>query len=308
MAKLTGRAALAERGDRATNIAINIILATIAIVIIYPLWFVLIASVSDPSAITAGKVFLWPVQFTLDGYGLLRTNPEIWRGYGNTLMYAAVGTCWNLLLLIPAGYALSRPELPGRRWITLFFMLTMYFSGGTVPKFVLVSNIGWFDNPAAILFASGVSAYNLVLVRSFFMSNIPDSLFDAARVDGCSITKFFIQVVLPLSGSIVAIMTLFSVQAFWNQYLDARMYLITRKYWTLQQTVQAIVENASYSQGPEVGGVMTPEEIEEMERAIRESNLLKYSVVIVAALPMIALYPVIQRYFVKGIMVGSVKG
>ena len=307
MAKLTGKAALAERGDRGLNITINVILAVASIIIIYPLWFVIIASVSDPSAINEGRVFLWPADFTLDGYTLLQKNTLIWSGYLNTLIYAAIGTLWTLLQLIPAGYALSRPELPGRRWITLFFMLTMYFSGGTVPRFVLITNIGWYDNPAAILFTTGVSAYNLVLVRSFFMSNIPESLFDAARVDGCSITRFFVRVVLPLSGSIIAIMTLFSVQAYWNQYLDAKMFLPTRKYWTLQQVIRALSESA-VDMDPDQMGMMSNEELEALIRYQREQALMKYSLVIIAAIPMIVIYPFIQKHFVKGIMVGSVKG
>ena len=307
MAKLTGKAALAERGDRGLNITINVILVVASIIIIYPLWYVIIASFSDPDAISAGRVILWPADFTLDGYTLLQKNTTIWSGYLNTLIYAAVGTLWTLLKLIPAGYALSRPELPGRRWITLFFMLTMYFSGGTVPRFVLITNIGWYDNPAAILFTTGVSAYNLVLVRSFFMSNIPDSLFDAARVDGCSITRFFIRVVLPLSGSIIAIMTLFSVQGYWNQYLDAKMFLPTRKYWTLQQTIRALTESV-IEIAPEDMALLPTEELEALLKMQREQALMKYSVVIIAAIPMIVIYPFIQRHFVKGIMVGSVKG
>lgn len=307
MAKLTGKAALVERGDRGLNIAINVILVIISIVIIYPLWFVLVASLSDPQAISAGKVILWPVQFTLDGYTLIDDYPEIWTGYFNTLCYAAIGTAWGLLKLIPAGFALSRPELPGRKWITLFFMLTMYFSGGTVPRFVLVSNIGWYNHPAAILFTTGVSAYNLVLVRSFFMSNIPESLFDAARVDGCSITHFFVRIVLPLSGSIIAIMTLFIVQGYWNMYLDANMFLRNRDYWTLQQVIRNINETLGVID-PEMFDQMSAEEKEGLQRQFREKSLLKYSVVIISAIPMIAIYPFIQKHFVKGIMVGAVKG
>lgn len=307
MAKLTGKAALVERGDRGLNIMINVLLVIISVVIIYPLWFVLIASVSDPQAIIAGDVILWPVKFTLDGYGLIDDYPEIWTGYFNTLCYAAIGTAWGLLQLIPAGFALSRPELPGRKWITLFFMLTMYFSGGMVPRFVLVSNIGWYDHPAAILFSTGVSAYNLVLVRSFFMSNIPESLFDAARVDGCSITRFFVRVVLPLSGSIIAIMALFIVQGYWNMYLDANMFLRNRDYWTLQQVIRHINETLGVVDA-DMFDKLSAAEREELSRQFREKSLLKYSVVIISAIPMIAIYPFIQRYFVKGIMVGAVKG
>lgn len=307
MAKLIGKTALAERGDRGTNITINVLLVIFSIAIIYPLWFVIIASFSDPQAISMGKVILWPVDFTLDGYKELVKDTMIWTGYRNTLIYAVIGTLWNLVRLIPAAYALSRKDLPGRKWITLFFMLTMYFSGGMVPKFVLVSNIGWYGNPAAILFTTGISAYNLVLVRSFFMSNVPDSLFDAARIDGCNYTRFFVKVVLPLSGSIIAIMTLFSAQGYWNTYLDAQLYLPEQKYWTLQQVLRNIA-TATYTASVPEGAILTEEEIRMIEEAARKANLLKYTTVIVASIPMIAIYPLIQRHFVKGIMVGSVKG
>ncbi len=305
MAKLSGNAALAERGDRTLNIIINVLLVTFSVIIIYPLWFVLIASVSSPAAINAGKVIFWPVDFTWAGYTDMFKNQLLWTSYANTLIYAVVGTSWSLLLTIPAAYALSRRDLPGRKWITLFIMLTMYFGGGMVPKFVLVSNIGWYGSPAAILFTSGLSAYNVVLCRSYFMSNIPESLFDAARIDGCSYTRFFVKVVLPLSGSIIAIMVLFAVQGYWNQYLDAQMYLPDRKYWTLQQAVRTITSNATTVQLPENA---TQEEYEAFEEAMRKKMLIRYSVVIVSAIPMIIIYPFIQKHFVKGVMVGSVKG
>lgn len=307
MAKLTGKTALAERGDRGVNIVINILLVIFSIAIIYPLWFVIIASFSEPDKIYAGEVILWPVGFTLAGYRELIKDTMIWSGYGNTLAYAVIGTVWSLIKTIPAGYALSRKDLPGRKWITLFFMLTMYFSGGMVPKFVLVNNIGWYGNPASILFTTGVGAYNLVLVRSFFMSNVPDSLLEAARIDGCNYTRFFFKVVLPLSGSIIAIMTLFAAQSYWNTYLEAELYLPESKYWTLQQVLRHITVYSTEYVIPE-GTILTPEEIAAIEEASRRANLLKYTTVIVAAIPMIAIYPFIQRHFVKGIMVGSVKG
>ena len=305
MAKLSGNVALAERGDRTLNIIINALLVTFSVVIIYPLWFVLIASVSNPAAINAGKVIIWPVDFTWAGYTDMFNNKLLWVGYANTLGYAVVGTAWSLLKNVPVAYALSRRDLPGRKWITLFFMLTMYFGGGMVPTFVLISNIGWYGSPAAILFAGGVAAYHVVLTRSYFMSNVPESLFDAARIDGCSYTRFFIKVVLPLSGSIIAILVLFNVQSYWNEYLSASMYLPDRKYWTLQQAVRDITSNATTAQLPDNA---TDDEIAAFEEAMRKKMLIRYSVVIVSAIPMIIIYPFVQKHFVKGVMVGAVKG
>ncbi len=306
MAKLTGKYALAEKGDRSFNIINNTLLVIFSLVIIYPLWFVIICSFSEPDAISTGKVLLWPVGFNVDGYTELLDTDTVWIGYRNTLIYAVISTVWMLIRLLPAAYALTRRDLPGRRWITLFFMLTMYFSGGMVPKFVMISNMGWFNNPAAILFTGAIGASALVIVRSYFDTNIPDALFDAARIDGCSYTRFFLRVVLPLSGPIIAIQVLGSVQGAFNTYLDAEMYLKDQKYWTLQQAIRRIATATTEFQGDPA--LMTPEEWAEFEALSRKAKLIKYTSVIVGSVPMIVLYPFIQRYFVKGIMVGSVKG
>lgn len=310
MAKLSGKYALAERGDRATNFIINAILVIAGVSVIYPLWFVVIASFSDPDAIAEGKVILWPVQFTLAGYKEMIKNELIWTGYRNTLAYAVFGTAWSLLKMVPLAFALSRRDLPGRRWINLFFIFPMYFSGGMVPSYVLNTNLGFYNNPLVMIIPGGVAAYNLVLTRTFFMSNINDSLVESARIDGASYTNIFLRIILPLSGSIIAIMVLWSVQSYWGTYLTGVMYLPDTKYWTLQQAIRQITASILEFNVSGGGGndALTDEELAKLEELERQSRLLKYSVVILGAMPMIVLYPFIQKHFVKGIMLGSVKG
>lgn len=297
MAKIS----LAERGDRGTNIVINVLLIVAALVCLYPLWFVIIASVSSPTAIGQGEVILWPVGFNLDGYNALFTDEAIWIGYRNSLFYTAVGICWDMFLQIPVAYALSRKDLPGRKWITTVFLFTMYFSGGMIPTYVLISNLGLINNWVSIVFCGGVKTYNIIVARSFFMGNVPESLFDAARIDGCSYTRFFLKVVLPLSGAMLAIIALFNMQAHWNAYLGPQMYLWDEDKWTLQQVIKKIMKSMSQEdiEGVDPGLISMQE---------RRRQLLKYTVVIAGALPMIIVYPFVQKHFVKGVMIGAVKG
>ena len=297
MAKIS----LAERGDRGTNFVINALLVMAAIVCLYPLWFVIIASVSSPTAVGQGRVFFLPVEFNLDGYTTLFADGEIWTGYRNSLFYTAVGVCWDMFLQIPVAYALSRRDLPGRKWITTLFIFTMYFSGGMIPTYVLISNLGLMNNWASIVFCGGVRTYNIIVARSFFTGNVPESLFDAARIDGCSYTRFFVKVVLPLSGAMLAIIALFNMQSHWNAYLGPQMYLWDEEKWTLQQVIKKIMK--SMNSGDQEFVDPTLQSLAERRRA-----LLKYTVVIAGALPMIIVYPLVQKHFVKGVMIGAVKG
>lgn len=297
---------LQERGDRAFNVLINAFLILAAIITFYPLWYVVIASVSHPSAITLGKVFLWPVEFTLKGYELLLENERIWVGYRNTIFYTAGATALQMVVQISCAFALTRRDLPGRKALNLFFVFTMYFSGGMIPSYLLIYELGWLDNPIVMIVPCAMSVYNMIVARSFFMGSIPESLFDAARIDGCSYIRFFIQVVLPLSGAMLAIIALFNMQVTWNAYLNAQIYLITPAYQTLQQIIQQIVSQATaIGDGASLGGDISAEQMNEM---IFRRQLLTYCVIFVASAPMIAIYPFIQKFFVKGIMVGAVKG
>lgn len=293
---------LQEKGDRAVNIIIHAILIAAIVVTLYPLWFVIIASVSLPDAIGRGEVILWPVGFTLEGYKTMLAESRIWIGYRNSIIYTVVGTMLRLFVQLPAAFAVSR-KIRGRRWIMAFFVFTMYFSGGMIPSYLLINELGWLDNPIAVIVPGAMSVYNLIIARSFFTSNVPESLFDAAQIDGCGYLRFFLKIVLPLSGSIIAILVLFNMQGLWNMYLNAQMYLMNRDYHTLQQVVNSIVRSVTSSVTNEV--IMNPDEMELFQN---RAQLLKYCVVIVSAAPMMVIYPLVQKHFVKGVMVGAVKG
>lgn len=289
--------------DRVTDFIINLILVLVAFVCLYPLWFVLIASFSDPSSIIRGEVFLWPVKITTAAYEGLLQRPEIWVGYRNTIFYTITGTLWSLFCTVPTAYALSRPRLPGRKFINLLFLITMYFSGGIIPTFMLVNSLGWVDTVWALIIPGGITCYNMIITRSFFTGNVPEDLYDASRIDGTSYTGFFLRVVLPLSKSIIAILTLFAVQSHWNTYMSAKIYIYSGELYTLQQTIQNIISNAN-------AGLADLQESDPQAylQKMREQQLLKYAIVIVSIIPLILIYPFIQKYLVKGVMVGAVKG
>ena len=289
--------------DRVTDAVINIILVIVAFVCLYPLWFVLIASFSDPSAIIRGEVFLWPVNMTTAAYEGLLERPEIWVGYRNTIFYTVTGTIWTLICTVPTAYALSRPRLPGRRLINLLFLITMYFSGGIIPTFMLVNSIGWVDTVWALIIPGGITCYNMIITRSFFTGNVPEDLYDASRIDGTSYTGFFLRVVLPLSKSIIAILSLFAIQRCWNTYMTAKIYIYSGELYTLQQVIQNFINSAN-------AGLQELQATDPAEylRKMREQQLLKYAIVIVSIIPLILIYPFIQKYLVKGVMVGAVKG
>ena len=286
--------------DKRFDRCVNILLFVAAVACLYPLWYVIIASVSSPTAIAEGKVLLWPKGFTTDGYTKLLNNKNIWRGYRNTILYTLAGTTLDLMIQIPVGYALSRKQLPGRGFIMTLFVITMYFSGGIIPKYLLLNSLGMINSPAALIVPSCVNAFNIIVAKSFFENNVPESLYDAARIDGCGYTRFFLQIVLPLSKAILAIIALYSIQFHWNVYLTAEMYLFDSEYYTLQQVIRNICASVdtSLSEGMDA---------EELMRLIQEKQLLKYSVVVVSVIPLVIVYPFVQKFFVRGVMVGAVK-
>ncbi|MBQ8040404.1 MAG: carbohydrate ABC transporter permease, partial [Lachnospiraceae bacterium] len=227
-------------GERVIDKTINLILIIIGIVSIYPIWFVLIASVSSPMAISAGEVVLFPKGLNIDAYKKLFAREDVWIGYRNSIFYTSLGTMINLVVQMPLAYALSRKTLPGRTVINTLLVITMYFSGGIIPSYLLISKLGLHDTVWALALPGAVSVYNVIVAKNFFAGNVPESLHDAACIDGCGYTHFFCRVVLPLSKSIMAIIAMFSIQGHWNSYLEPRMYLRTKSKYTLQQVVQSI--------------------------------------------------------------------
>lgn len=290
-----------RNGDKIFDITVNVLLIAAVVVCLYPIWYVLIASVSSPTAIANGEVLIWPKGFNLNGYTKLINNKKIWTGYRNSILYTAAGTAVDFIAQIPVAYALSRKDLPGRRWIMTMFVITMYFSGGIIPKYLLLNSLGMINSPAALIIPSCVNTFNIIVAKSFFEGNVPESLYDAARMDGCGYTRFFAQVVLPLSKALLAIIALYCIQFHWNVYLNAEMYLLESKYFTLQQVIRNICASLDTSLAESMDS-------QELMKLIQEKQLMKYSVIVVSVVPLVAIYPFVQKFFVKGVMVGAVKG
>jgi putative aldouronate transport system permease protein len=282
------------------NIFDGIVLAFSAIILIimaYPMWFIVIASFSDSLAVSAGQVWLWPKGFTTYGYEQVFANSRIWIGYRNTVVYAVVATILNLLVTMPAAYAISRKDLKGRRLITLFFVFTVYFSGGLVPTYLTARSYGLTNTFWVLVIPFGISWSHLIVSRAYFSSNIPEELLDAARIDGCGNTHFFVSVVLPLSKAIVAVIGLYVVVGQWNSWFQYLVYVRKESLVPLQIVLRDIL----------LVNTNTDPLMDQSEQ-MRYREILKYSLIIVATLPVMCFYPFIQKYFTKGVMIGAIKG
>lgn len=290
-----------SRGDKIFD-ALNVTFLTIILLIIlYPLYLIVIASFSDPNYVNTGEVLFWPIGFNVEGYQRIFQDPDIWTGYKNTLIYTSLGATISVGLTLTGGYALSRKDLVGRSVILFFIVLTMFFDGGMIPTYLLVKDLGMVNTIWAIVIPSAIGVYHLIVTRTFFQSTIPDELLEAAFMDGCTNIKFFIRIVLPLSLPIIAVMTLFYAVMQWNSFFPALVYLRNHELFPLQLILRDILVS-NQVQGQMAGDL---EEIAEQQYL---ANLIKYGVIIVSSLPVLVLYPFLQRYFVKGVMIGSIKG
>lgn len=289
------------RSDRIAD-AINItLLCAILALVLYPLYFMLIASFSSVQAVYAGEVILLPSDITLRGYQKIFADTSIWVGYAHSILYTVVGTLVNVVMTVPIAFALSRKELPGCKFYMKAFVFTMYFYGGIVPTYLVVRELKLLDTMWALVLPTAVATYNLIIARSFFLSSIPEDLREAAFLDGCGYMRFFGSIVLPLSKAIIAVMALFYGAAHWNDYFQAMIYLNTPQKYPLQLILRSILINSQMAA-----------EMEEDATTVADStelvDLLKYGCVIVSSVPMLAIYPFIQKYFVTGVMIGAVKG
>ena len=275
------------------------ILLLLALIVIYPIYFIIIASVSDPNAIFGGEVFLWPVGFTLSGYERLLEEELIWSGYLNTIIYTVLGTAFNIFLTIPTGWALSRNYLPGRKFIMIFFIITMFFGGGLIPYYLICSSLGLVDNPLILIIGGGVSVYNVFMCKSYFQTNIPKEVLEASEIDGCGEIRTFFDIVLPLAKPIISVMILFYAVGHWNNYIDALIFISKEEYFPLQLVLKNILVTveASSSSGSS----------ETILEQLKLANQIKYSSIIVSSLPIIILYPFIEKHFDQGFLVGSFK-
>jgi putative aldouronate transport system permease protein len=286
------------QGDKYYYLINNIIMIVLAIIVIYPLYFIVIASVSNPDAVMNGEVLLFPVKFSLEGYQRLLNESQIWVGYRNTIIYTTLGTALNIFVTIPAGWALSRKNLAYRKFIMWFFIITMFFGGGLIPFYLLVSSLDMIDSPLALIIPSAVSVWNVFMTKAFYESNIPDELLEAAKIDGAGEYRTFLSIILPISKPIIAVMILFYAVGHWNSYFNALIFIQSENLYPLQLVLRDILIVAQGS------GTGDPQTILEQQRI---ANMIKYSSIIVSSLPIIVLYPFIQKFFEKGFLVGSFK-
>ena len=287
--------------DKMSDIILVVMCTAIMLIVAYPLYYVLIASVSDPYDVYAGKTFLLPSQFTLKGYTSVFADQRIFTGYMNSIKYTVVGTIFSVVMVYITAYPLSRKSLPGRKWISIFFIITMYFGGGLVPTYLVVKNTGLLNNMWALFLPGGVAVGNMIIVRNFFETSIPGELMEAAEIDGASHMTTFLRIVVPLSRSIMAVMVVFSMVAYWNDWFTALIYLNAD-----QAPLPLVLRNilirseVSASQSSTIsGGYAELNKITEM---------IKFASIIVAAAPMLIIYPFVQKYFEQGFMSGAVKG
>ena len=262
-----------------------------------------------PDAVASGRMILWPVDITWKGYQYILQYGDIWTGYANTLFYTLVGTSINLIVTLPCAYGLSRRDVPFRGLVMTLFLITMYISGGLIPGYINLSEMHMINTRWVLLLPGAVSTYNLIVARTFFSNTIPWELHEAAFLDGCSNIRLFLKIVLPLSAPIVVVMTLYYGVAHWNSYFNAMIYLSDRSKYPLQVFLREILTKGQFAADAiQSGASFTEEEMIAMMKETETANLIKYCVIIVSTVPMMILYPFLQRFFTKGVMIGAVKG
>ena len=287
--------------DKIFYIITGFLLTAFFIIVLYPCIYVVSASFSSGSAVEAGRVILWPVDFSLEGYKAVFHTPSVWIGFRNSLFYTIAGTLINILVTMIAAYGLARPDLPGRNGIMLFFTFTMFFSGGMITGYMLVRSLHILNTIWAMLIPGALGVYNLIIARTFIESNIPTELLEAAQMDGCSDIRFFASIVLPLSKAVIAVLVLFYGVSHWNSYFNAMIYLNDKELYPLTIYLKEILMASQIDPS-------TVADPELQNQIARMAAVIKYALIVVSMIPILILYPFIQKYFVKGVMIGSVNG
>ncbi len=288
------------RGDKIFNFINGLILVLICLLIAYPLYYVFVASFTDPNIVKSGKLLLWPEKIFLGGYNKIIHYKPIWTGYKNTLIYTFLGTVVSVCVTVPCAYALARKTLFLRRLWNVLFTFTMFFSGGIIPMFLTINKLGMYNSIYAMILPGAVNVYNLIVCRTFFASNIPSELIEAAQIDGCNDFTIFFKIALPLSSTIIVVMILFYATSIWNSYMNALMFLGEQDKMPLQVVLRNLVLSNQASSVLSGGTEM-------IERA-KLAEQLKYGVIVVSSLPLLIIYPFIQKHFSKGVMIGAIKG
>ncbi len=285
-------------GDKVFYTINAIVLAILALIVLYPLYFIVIASISDPDAVLGGRVVLYPVDITFEGFAKIMERQDVWLGYRNTILYTALTVIFSLIVTVPAGWALSRKTLPGKKAFMIYFIIPMFFGGGLIPFYNVMSSLRLVNTIWAIVLPSILSVWNLFMTKTFFESSIPGSLIEAATIDGAGSFRIFFEIVLPLSKAIIAVMALYYAVGQWNSYFNAMIFLQDESLYPLQLVLKEILIASEST----VGGSG-----ETILQQYRLANQLKYVSVIVSSVPVLLLYPFVQKYFAQGVMIGSLK-
>lgn len=286
--------------DKIFDAAVFILSILIFIIIAYPLWFVLIASISNSNLVNLGKVTIWPKDIRFYGFQQIFEDARIWKGYANTILYVVAGTALNIVITMPAAYALSRRDFKARNKVMFYFVFTMFFNGGLVPTYMTISSLGLISTKTILIIFVAVNTYNLIIARTFIETSIPEELYEAATLDGCSHFQYFFKVVIPLSKAVISVLLLYYAVFHWNDYFNALMYNSNSDNSPLQIVLREILLlNQAFASGN--GGVQGG-------YGQSSADQVKYAVIIVSTLPVLCVYPFIQKYFEKGVMIGAVKG
>lgn len=289
-----------SREDFIFDIVNYTFLSLVLLCVLYPLYFIIIASVSDPTLVNNGQVFFLPKGINFDGYKRVFGYNMVWRGYANTIFYTVLGTFFNIAVTMMLAYPLSRKIFSGKTVLMVYLLITMYFNGGLIPTYLVVKSLGLYDNWTVMIILGIVNVFNVIIAKTFIQNSIPEELFEAAMIDGCSHFKFFLRIVFPLSKAIVAVLVLYYGMEHWNDFMKALIYLSNEQAFPLQIVLKKILIESDISS-----------EFINVEDAVKrqnESEMMKYALIIVSTIPVMILYPFLQKYFVQGVMIGSVKG
>lgn len=289
-----------SRGDRIFDVINYIFLTIVLVVVLYPLYFIVIASFSDPTYVNNGSMTLWPKGFMLDGYKKVFEYGQVWIGFRNTIFYSVFGTILNVALTMGIAYALSRKSFFGKGALTTYIIIPMFFAGGLIPTFLIVKGIGIYNTPIVMILMGAVNIFNVIIARTFIQNSIPEELFESAQIDGCNHFMYFFRIILPLSGSIIAVLTLYYGVDHWNEFFHSLVYLNDKNLFSLQLVLRGILIQSSVQVD-----LLNADDVIKQQNEIEQ---LKYALIIITSLPILAVYPFVQKYFVKGVMIGSVKG
>lgn len=294
-------------GERVFETVNVLVLLILVVLMVYPMYFTILASVSNPYKVVMGEVYLWPKEFSLEAYTNVFSDARVWKGYRNTLVYTIAGTALNLALTIPGAYVWSKKKLWGRNALAIYFLIPMYFSGGLMPTYLQVKSLGLLNTPYTLIVLGGLSIYNMIITRVYFQTSIPESLYESATIDGASEWRSFLSIALPLAKPIIAVIALYYAVGRWNEYYNGLIYISKSDYYPLQLELRNILL-LNQSLADMTLESMSGAQMEEFERRQYMALTMKYALIFIASAPLLMAYPFVQKFFVKGVMIGSVKG